>query len=59
MKHRMAAPQPLKKTHRAALACIAVALVLYVFAGSELAAGGFGLLGVFFEMMAWRKVLRP
>lgn len=45
----------MKKAHIAALACFAVALLLYVFASSSAGGGGFVFLGFVFEMMAWRK----
>ena len=41
----------------AALTCFAVAALLYVFAASRPAAGGFAFLGGIFELMAWRKWL--
>lgn len=40
-----------------ALSCFAIALLLYFFAATRPAAGGFALIGGVFELMAWRKWL--
>lgn len=45
----------MKKIHIAAITCFVVAGLLYAFASSAAAAGGFGFLGFIFEIMGWRK----
>lgn len=44
-------------TQPAALACFAAAVLLYLFAATRPAAGGFAFIGGIFELMAWRKWL--
>lgn len=46
----------MKKTHIAAIACFAMALLFYLVAASSAAGGGFAFLGFAFEIMAWIKV---
>jgi len=40
-----------------ALACFAIALLLYAFAVTRPASGAFAFIGGVFELMAWRKWL--
>jgi hypothetical protein len=47
----------MKRTHLAAIACFAIALVLYVFAAAHQSAAGFAFIGGIFELMAWRRLL--
>ena len=45
----------MKKTHIIAIVCFAIAMGFYSAAGSEVLGGGFVIVGLIFEMIAWIK----
>lgn len=47
----------MKNPHLAATVCFALAVALYFYMPSIEYAAGFALLGMFFELSAWKKFL--
>lgn len=47
----------MKNPHLTATVCFALALALYFYMASKEYAAGFALLGMFFELSAWKRFL--